>query len=256
MIRLLLVLMGISLMISCKSKQQLFSEQSAVELKNISNVVKGHYSNKKDFNTANFKVSARYEDEKQTQNVTAEIRIKKNEKILVIVRFFGITMAKAMITPDRVSYYEKINGKYFEGNYKVLSDWLGTDLDFSKVQNLFLGQALNDLTKGSYAETLENGQYVLRSKGNQIQSSFFFEGSKFLLKNETFEQKGEEPRSLEIRYPAYKELEKGIYPAQILIDAFQKEKVTIKIDYNNITFDENLSFSYQVPEGFDQIFID
>jgi hypothetical protein len=39
-------------------------------------------------------------------------------------------MAKASITPTSVSYYEKIKGTYFEGDFSALSQWLGTDLDY------------------------------------------------------------------------------------------------------------------------------
>lgn len=251
-----IVVLGLLLVLSCKSKQGVVSEQSAISNTALSEVIQGHYANKKDFKTANFKASARYEDSKQAQNVTAEVRIKKDEKILIIVRFFGITMAKAMITPDNVSYYEKINGKYFQGNYTLLSNWLGTDLDFQKVQNLLLGQALDDLTKGKYQETVESGLHVLKNVSNKnTEKIFFFEGAKFLLKKEVITQKIEE-RSVEVDYLSHKESPKGIYPSQIFIEAMQKEKVSIKIEYNNVTFDEDLSFSYDVPEGYEQIFID
>ena len=126
----IVVVFGLFLLFSCKSKQTVVTEQSAVSTTHISAVIKGHYANRKDFQTANFKASARYEDEKQAQNVTAEVRIRKDEKILIVIRFFGITMAKALITPEEVSYYEKINGKFFRGNYQLLSNWLGADLDF------------------------------------------------------------------------------------------------------------------------------
>ncbi len=97
----IIAVLGLLLIFSCKSKQAVVSEQSADANTALSAVINGHYANKKDFKTANFKASARYEDSKQSQNVTAEVRIKKNEKILIIVRFFGITMAKALITPDK-----------------------------------------------------------------------------------------------------------------------------------------------------------
>jgi hypothetical protein len=47
-------------------------------------------------------------------------------------------MAKASITPTSVSYY----GTYFEGDFSALSQWLGTDLDYNKIQNMLLGEAL------------------------------------------------------------------------------------------------------------------
>lgn len=250
-----LAVFGLFLIISCKPKQMVAEHGASGDVA-VSKVISGHYANRKNFETVTIKANARYEDEHQTQNVTAEIRIKKDEKILVIVRFFGITMAKAMITPDKVSYFEKMNGKYFEGDYALLSRWLGTDLDFQKVQNLFFGLALDDLTKGRYEESVEGNLHKLTNRNNGgTEKEFLFEGGNFLLKREILTQK-EQGRSLEINYHTYKESTKGVMPFDIAIQAMQKEKVAIEIGYNSVSFDESLSFSYDVPKGYEQIFID
>ena len=48
----------------------------------------------------------------------------------------------------------------------------------------------------------------------------------------------------------------GIFPTSLTINAFQKKvKTTIIIDYNSKTFNEDLSFPYNVPDGYDRIFI-
>jgi hypothetical protein len=55
-------------------------------------------------------------------------------------------MAKASITPTSVSYYEKIKGTYFEGDFSALSGcW--DRFGFYKIQNMLLGEALDDLKK-------------------------------------------------------------------------------------------------------------
>jgi len=36
---------------------------------------------------------------------------------------------------------------------------------------------------------------------------------------------------------------------------FKRRKTTITIDYNNVTFNEELSFPYSVPEGYERISI-
>jgi hypothetical protein len=242
---------------SCKTKQAVVAEGTAGESKSAKQIADGHYSNTKDFKTLYIRASANYKDSKQSQNVSADIKIKKDQTILVSVKFLGITMAKALITPTRVSYYEKINGTYFDGDYTVLSRWLGTELDYAKVQNMLTGEALYDLTKGMYQASLENGQYRLQSTDRSaITKQFFFEGANYLLKKQVVSQAGEQPRSLEIQYPAHKEYPKAVLPAEIKIEAEQKETVNIRIEYNTVTFDEDLSFPYDVPEGFEQIFID
>ena len=127
----ILSLVIIFLMISCKTKAVL-AESSATSIIASDKIIENHYNNKFDFSTVYIKAGARYEDDRNSQSLTAEIKIKKDEKILVSIRFLGITMAKALITPTSVQYYEKIGGKYFEGDYASLSQWLGTDLDFNR----------------------------------------------------------------------------------------------------------------------------
>lgn len=244
---------------SCKTAQKaVVAEGSAAEEKGVKEVIDGHYANPKDFTTLLIKASADYSGGKNSLSTNAEIRIKKDEIILVSVKAIGFTMAKAIITPTRVSYYEKINNTYFEGNYEALSRWLGTELDYAKVQNMLLGDALYDLNKGKYAASIEGGQHKLKSMDRSaITKLFFFEGAKFLLKKETVSEAGTEPRSLEISYPAHKEYPKGILPASIKIEAEQtKDRVNLSIDYKSVAFDEKLTFPYEVPEGFEQIFID
>lgn len=241
---------------SCKTKQAVVAEQAADAKVGVSSVATGHYANKKDFKTAYIRAGAKYRDSKQSHSMSAEIKILKDEKILISVRFLGITMAKALITPDRVSYYEKIGNKYFEGNYALLSQWLGTELDYAKVQNILLGVAMDDLTKDKYQESLENGLHKLVSKKGNVSKQFLFESANYLLKQQSVGQGGQEPRSLVINYPAHKDWIKAKLPVEIKIEAEQKDKVNIDIDYDNITFDENLSFPYSVPEGFEQIFLD
>ncbi|MNJ99368.1 hypothetical protein D3C87_171440 [compost metagenome] len=251
------VLFVVFSLVSCKTRQAVVGEQTASEARSAKEIIDGHYKNTKDFKTLYIRASASYKDNKQSQRVSADIKIKKGEIILVSVKFLGITMAKAIITPTRVSYYEKIGNKYFDGNYEVLSRWLGTELDYGKVQNMLTGEALYDLTKGMYQPSLENGKYKLQSMDRSaIIKKFFFEGANYLLKEQEIAQAGLEPRSLNIQYPAHKEYPKAVLPASIKIEAEQKDTVTINVEYNSVTFDEDLTFPYDVPEGFDQIFID
>ena len=242
-------------LVSCKSKAVL-AEGAAGTSVAAGKIINSHYANKKDFKTAYIKASVRYEDDKQTQNVSAEIRIKKDEQILVSIRFLGITMAKALITPTEVKYYEKLNSNYFDGDYTTLSNWLGTDLDFMKVQNMLIGQAMDDLRKGTYQASVEHNLHKLQSSASgNTQKTFYFEDENFLIKKQEINQSSQ-GRSLSVNYPAHAKHDVAILPAQIVIDAMQKNKKTnIRIDYDSVSFNEDLSFPYSVPDGYERIFI-
>ena len=236
-------------LIGCKSKQTV-ATAAANENTEVSKVIKGHYKNQHDFKTLSIRANAKYEDEKQSHSLNADIRIKKDEIIWINIKFLGIPMAKAMITPTKVSYYEKINNTYFEGDFSMLSNWLGTDLDFNKVQNLFLGKAIDDLTKDKWvSEVVEKMFKLSLPNDSDITKEFYFEGGNYLLEKETIAQASQN-RNLEIRYPSYKEEKEMFLPNEINIKAEQKGKVTIDIEYKHTTFNEDLSYPYSVPSGY------
>jgi hypothetical protein len=241
-------------LISCKSKAVL-SEGKADGVLSAKQIIESHYNNKLDFKTLYIKASAKYEDNKQKQSVSADIRIKKDEKILVSIRFLGITMAKALITPDEVKYYEVLNGTYFEGNYESLSRWLGTELDFQKVQNMLLGKPMDNLEIGNYEEEIANNLYRLFSKDNNTEKAFSFESERFLLKKQEISQL-DKNRQVTVSYPNFQNIASLILPTNMSISANQGDKKTsIDIEYKTIAIDESFNFPYSVPEGYERIFI-
>ncbi|PXY44965.1 DUF4292 domain-containing protein [Flavobacterium hydrophilum] len=251
------ILLVTILMISCKSKAVAVQNSNTETAAKIDNkTVEKHYENKLDFSTLYIKASAKYEDEKQSQNVTAEIKIEKDKQILVSIRFLGITMAKALITTTTVSYYEKIKGSYYEGDFTSLSKWLGTELDYNKVQNLLVGEALDDLRKGKYTQTIvENLIRLEDEKETNLKKTFFLEPEKYLLQKEQISQAAENIQ-LEIKYSDNKVFNQGTLPTSIEINAIQpKGKTDINLNYNTISFNEELSFPYSVPSGYKKIII-
>jgi hypothetical protein len=134
-----------------------------------------------------------------------------------------------------------------------LSNWLGTELDFNKVQNLLIGSAIDDLTKAKYIAKIEKELYQLTEKNiNNTSKVFNFEGGNFLLKKETIFQEHEN-RKLEINYPSHKKQNGMFLPNEINIKAQQKETVFIGLEFKNIIFNENLSYPFSIPSGYDQI---
>lgn len=256
-----LFILAIIFLSSCKSKAVFVDTKTPKTIVNEENgltskkIIQNHYSNKNEFSTLYIRASAKYKHEDDSQSVSAEVKIKKDEKILVSIRVLGITMAKALITPNEVNYYDKINGTYFQGNYEGLSQWLGTDLDFNKIQNMLIGQPIDDLTKGNYSFIETEKFYKLNALEDKTEKSFSFEAEHFLLKKQEIIQPDKE-RSFEVNYPNFQDFVSGIFPTSLTINAFQKKvKTTITIDYNSITFNEDLSFPYNVPDGYDRIFI-
>lgn len=254
-----LAIAAIVFMVSCKPKAVATSAtvtEEVVDDMKATKIIDNHYNNKSDFSTLYIKANARYADDKQAQNVTAEIKIKKDQQILVSLRFLGITMAKASITPTSVSYYEKVKGTYFDGDFSALSQWLGTDLDYSKIQNMLTGEALDDLNKGKYTKILLDNLYRLDDSNNgNTKKSYYFNPTDFSVSKQEVTQTAEN-RSIQITYPERVTHKEANLPASVEIKTAQpKGKSEINLNYNSVSFNEELSFPYSIPDGYKRIII-
>jgi hypothetical protein len=244
-------------LVSCKSKAAVVDVIKPETHLKSSSVIENYLKNTTNFSTVNIKSNVQYADDKQTHNVTAEIKIKKDEQILISIRFLGITMAKALITPTSVGYYEKINGNYFEGDFSALSQWLGTDLDFNKIQNMLIGRAIDELKNGKYTESLVDQTYRLddASENNNTKKTFFLDVDKFFVKKQEITQTAE-GRMIQVTYANEVVYKEATLPMNVIINTFQKNsKSEINLEYNTVTFNEELSFPYSVPNGYKRILI-
>ena len=244
---------------SCKTKktvvEQTVSQEAIIDNK-AKEVIQKHYENTLLFQTASIRTFASYEDKNQSVSVSADIRIKKDEIIWINLKFFGIPMAKVLITPARISYFEKKNNTYFDGNYSILTKMLGTDLDFQKVQNLLLGRPIDNLTKEDFIAEIADNLFQLKSKNKtDIEKSFSFETANYLLKKQFINQISKN-RNVLVNYPSFTNQDNMFLPTGVSILANQKDQVKIDIEYKKITFNEVLSYPYSIPDGYSQIKID
>ena len=247
----LIVLFSI-VFVSCKTTQLASNAKASKGLK-VEEIVKGHNENFKDFSTLSIRTDLKYEDVKNKHSISADIRIKKDEIIWINIKFLGYPLAKALITPEKVSYYEKINGTYFEGDYILLSNWLGTELDFQKAQNLLLGKALTQISKEEYVSEIVNNMYQLsEKKPNNIQKQYTFEAGRFLLKQEIIKQLSDN-KNLEINYVSHTLVDDNVFPKEMSIKASQKNEVSIDIEYKKVEINPDVTFPFSIPDDYEQV---
>ena len=116
------------------------------------------------FKTLQAKLKITYIQKGKEQTHSVSFRAKKDE-ILWISATFSVIRAK--VTPEKVSFYNKLDKTYFEGDYTYLSDLLGTPLDFNKVQNVLFGEPLFNL-KGSFETQIESLKTILSVSGEGV----------------------------------------------------------------------------------------
>lgn len=245
------VLLVCSLALSCKSKK-ILSDGDIDKNASAKSIIKAHYQNQIDFKTLRGKMKIDYSDGESSQGVSVSLRMEKDKAIWISAPF-GVV--KAYITPDRVSFYNKLENEYFDGDFSYLSNILGTELDFEKVQNLLVGQALFDLREGKYDIEVAGKNYRLTPKKSMelFQTLFQVEPENFKMATQRLTQPLKK-RMLDIDYKDYQKINKRVLPNTVLITAISENvKNTIDIEYRNIEFDQEFSFPYKIPKGYKEI---
>ena len=253
LVQRLSVLVVFALVVSCKSTKTIAAGEVDASL-STKRIISNHYQNELEFETLSGKLKIDYDDGENSQTVSVSLRMKKDETIWISAPF-GVV--KAIVTPDRVSFYNKLQNEYFDGDFSYLSNLLGTELDFEKVQNLLIGNAVLDLRKEKYNSTIVDGNYGLTPKklNDLFTIPFSLEPRNFKVATQELSQPFEK-RFLKMKYQ-YQDLEAKVLPATIAIEAVNKvDTTTIGLEYRGMEFGKQLNFPYKIPKGFKKIFLE
>lgn len=225
-------------------------------------VIKAHKAANPDFKTLAGRVQLVYEDDSKMQSITASLRMEKDKNIWIKASVLGITIAKVLITPTRVSYYETIGKTYFEGDFALLGEWLGTPINFQQAQALLLGQSIFPLNPLDYTAEVFQNKFKIQPK-QQPQNfihSLFLDPQNYKVSSETLSQPNDQ-RLLSIRYGSYQKVGDSFFPSEIMIDTSEKSaspgntdsKTKILISFKKIDLNADVSFPFSVPEGYQEI---
>lgn len=256
MIKKLIHILFISaLLVSCKAKKV---EDGATALAMSSKeIIKNHCKNKFDKKTISARLKAVYRDQNNLQTITIKLRLEKDEVIWMSGTILGIPMAKILITPTNVQFYEKLNKTYFEGDFTLLSDFLGTDVNFEIIQNLLIGESILDLNEKKFTASVHGNTYLLTPKKQEdlFDILFWINPTNFKMKKQEVRQQ-EDQKRLTIDYAEYQKIKEVVFPKTINIIAVEKETRTfIDLEYKSVEFDKRLSFPFKIPQGYQKIYL-
>jgi outer membrane biogenesis lipoprotein LolB len=240
-------------LLSCKSTKTISAENAEFNL-SAKQLIKANKNTKANFKTLQSRVKVQYSKAGKSQSHTITFRVLKDQIIWINST---LSIMRVKITPDKVSFYNKLDQTYFDGDFSLISDFLGTELDFNKVQNLVLGEALFSLQKEPYNLSVHEKSYLLQPKEQPEAFEIFYllNPSHFKIDSQQLAQ-SVDARILQIDYLSYQNVGKEIFPQQIKINAIEaNEETIIELDFKSIALNDDLRFPFKIPSGFDQIML-
>lgn len=242
----------LTLIISCKSVKTIGSGEANLNL-STKQLIRENAKQAPNFKTLAARVKLDINQGDKVDAYTINFRMEKDKQILLMST--PISVVKALITPEKVRFYNKLDNTYFDGDYKYLSDLLGIDLDFQKVQNLLLGEALFGLKAADYDMTTNDTSYILNPKNQEALFELFYliNPSHFKISSQQISQP-QQQRLLEIDYLKYQAVDKQILPQQIKVIAVEAaEQMILELEFKAVSLNEDLRFPFKIPSGYKEI---
>ena len=239
--------------IACKSPAVLPSKKPIKDLQ-IKELTKAISKNTVDFKNFRSRVKTTYYDGKRSQQIIVNLRMEKDKSIWMSGNML-VPIAKILITPKKVSFYEKFQRTFFEGDITFINDLFNTNFDFKDLQNLLIGLPLSDIDRGKWETISHPKYYILTPKSAKIQfrPTFFYDPNDFRLKEQRFLVSGTS-QSITIKYKDYQRLEGEFLPREIQISLFDGITLkTITLEYTRVDFPDRISIPFEIPEDYKPI---
>ncbi|MDT8887989.1 DUF4292 domain-containing protein [Aquirufa regiilacus] len=188
-----------------------------------------------------------------TDNYSVDIRVKKDSIIWVNISQSGLTGATGLFGQDRVQFYQKISGEYYNLTYDSLSTMMGFRIDYRMLQSLIVGN--QPFKKNNSRVIRENENIIIKQDSGRIKIDNMLGPNrklkKLLVRDEPSSNK------LTLDFEEFTNLNQVIFPfsSQITLDVKNKDdkRVTtvIQIKYSKVELLETpLEFPFRIPAKF------
>lgn len=215
------------------------------------------------------KFSIDYIYDKKLTEFKGQIRIRKDSIIwLTFTPALGIEMARIMITYDSVFYMNRINKTYLNGDYRFISDFLKTNIDFDILQSIVIGNDFQFYEKSKFRATVDNQEYKLSTterrklkkfmKKDETDAKAFYQNiwlnpENFKITRVTLKEITND-KKLDAYYSDFRDQNGQLFPFDIKFEIMAEEKIVVKVKYSRIRIDEPFSFPFTIPGKYERIY--
>ncbi len=119
----------------------------------------------------------------EAKSIKAKVYIDKGDYIFINVVFFGFEIGRLEITPDSIKFINRVEKKYFFGEFGELSSLLQMDLNYVQIESLLLKGLISDHPKNrkkfvaGIKENADNYYVIYDKEKTAIVKSYFNKSS-------------------------------------------------------------------------------
>lgn len=226
--------------------------------------------NEFDYKWLNSKFSANTSIDGKTNSFNATVRSRKDSVLWISFSMLGIEGARILATRDTVRFIDRVNSKFFVGDYAFLSERLNTEVDFDMLQAILIGNPVAFYDDDENLRTyIEDGNQVLstvrkrvirkslnsppeQNKLKELVQRIWLDNASFKVKKNVINDFNTN-RTFEGNYDDFQKVDSLLFPfiAEFTITAHRTMKVNInysKVEINNVQ-----QMPFNIPAKYERI---
>lgn len=204
-----------------------------------------------DFETFSCKTKMRYDGKNEKQTFSASIRIVKDQQIWVHISALDIfNVARVVITPDTLKMLLYTKNEAYILPYAELSNYLPVTLDFKDLQNLLVGNPLENSTN-AYNATETESTLTLQSVLKSFLQSTTYNKQDSLIKSIGLQSSDENGPSCIVQFFNYNKENFNRFANVKTFNINNKgDNYFIDMQIQKFSFNEKLEMPFSIPKSF------
>ena len=251
----------------CRAKKPLIVETPNQELlskQKADSVVSQVLANNFEFIDLKAKVKTKFKSrEKQNITLGTFIKIIKDSVIHATISKATFPVVIAVITPDSLKFINKIDQKYFVGDFNFIHGILKTEINFYEIQDLLVGNPVKMSKDESHFLIEEESEVYLSSKSKSALKKLKENkepSAEWLVKywvNELYKtgrtvvENDSAKTAIEITQADYNKVDGQLFPnrtqAQIVTP---KDSISIQLNYQRVKINSGVDFEFSIPDHY------
>jgi hypothetical protein len=218
------------------------------------------------FQTFSAKFNIEYSADRNLYEFKGQIRIVKDSAIWITFgQDLGIEIARLLITQDSVKFVDRINKKYFVGDYAFVNDFLKTNIDFGILESIVLGNDFDYYEKAKFKASIDGGEYHLNTLGRSklkkyvrnsadderiFLQSMWLDPVTFKITRINIRELTENSKKLTAFYSDFEEINGRLFPFRLDYELAADNPIEVRVKYSKIELNEPLNFPFKIPSKY------
>ncbi len=256
LIKILLGCLLWAAMLSCASKKPVLSTDesgSAVSRAERLRILNQVAQQQLHFTTFSGRAKSKILINKDRYDVMANVRIERDKAIWIsVTALMGLEAGRVLITPDSIKIMNRLQSEYIQKPFDYLYRFTSSELDFFSLQQLLVGNVIDQtVDRESEIRAISEG-YVLRGHVDHL--GYFVQlNSGFRPMFTTLDDAGRK-QEMEAYYADYRQIEGRTFPNHVKISIVAEElSLLSEMNYSRIGYDETLDMPFNIPVKYKEV---